>query len=68
MHAINHAVRGVMFKKFCDQMISKCLYNPFLAVERTCRISLTGFSDLQCVVYVTFLKQILCITVLHLPN
>ena len=37
-------------------MISKCLYNLFVAVERTRRISLAGFSDLQCVVYVTFHK------------
>ena len=59
---------GVVFKKLRDQMIIKCLYNLFLAVERTCRISLGGFSDLQCVVHVTFLKQILHITVLYLPN
>ena len=41
---------GVVFQKLCDQMISKCLYNLFLAVERTCRISLAGFSDLQYVI------------------
>ena len=29
-------------------MISKYLYNLFLAVERTRRISLASFSDLQC--------------------
>ena len=41
---------GVVFKKrLRDQTISKCLYNLFLAVERTHRIiSLAGFSDLQC--------------------
>ena len=42
---------GVVFKKLCDKMITKCL-----AVERTRRISLAGFGDLQCVVFVTFLK------------
>ena len=47
---------GVVFKKLRDQMISKCLYNLFLAVEQTRRISLAGFSNLQYVVYVTFLK------------
>ena len=40
---------------FCDQDISKCLYNLFLEVERTGRFSLADFSDLQCV-FVTFLK------------
>ena len=45
-----------MFKKFCDQTISKCLYNLFLVVEQTRRISLADFSDLQCIVYGTFLK------------
>ena len=43
-------------KPLRDQTIAKCLYNLFLAVERTGRISLAGFSDLQCVVFVTFLK------------
>ena len=57
-----------MFKKLHDQTIGKCLHNLFLAVERTRRISLAGFSDLQCVVYVKFLKYILHITVLYLPN
>ena len=66
---INRAVfSGAVFKKLRDQTISKCLYNLFLAVERTLRITLAGFSDLQCVVDVTFLKQILRITVLYLPN
>ena len=32
---------------FGDQDISKCLTNLFLVVERTNRISLAGFSDLQ---------------------
>ena len=55
---INRAVlvHAVVFKKLCDQTISKCLYNLFLAVERTRRISLAGFGDLQCVVYIIFLK------------
>ena len=50
---INHVV---LVESLRDQMISKYLYNLFLAVERTSRISLAGFGDLQCVVYVTFLK------------
>ena len=61
-HVINCAVlvHGVVFKKLRDQMTSiKCLYNLFLAVERTHRNILAGFSNLQCVVYVTFLKYIL---------
>ena len=33
---------------FGDQDISKCLYNLFLAVEQTNRISLASFSNLQC--------------------
>ena len=49
MHVINHAV--LVFKKLRDQTISKCLYNLFLAIERTHRISLPGCGDLQCVVY-----------------
>jgi len=28
-------------------MISKCLYNLFLAIERSCRICLVNFGDLQ---------------------
>ena len=52
-HMINHVV---LVESLRDQMISKYLYNLFLAVERTSRISLAGFGDLQCVVYVTFLK------------
>ena len=44
--------RGVLvescLKKLRDQMISKCLYNLFLAVEQTHRISLAGFSNLVC--------------------
>ena len=39
---------GAVFKKLRDQTISKCLYDLFLGVERTRRISLAGFSDLQC--------------------
>ena len=31
-----------------DKGISKCSYNLFLVVELTNRISLAGFSDLQC--------------------
>ena len=53
---------GVVFKKLRDQTISKCLYNLFLAIEQTRKISLAGFSDLQCVVYVTFHKYIFRIT------
>ena len=33
---------------FGDQDISKCLCNLFLVVERTNRISLAKFSDVQC--------------------
>ena len=33
---------------FGDQDISKCLTNLFLVVERTNKISLASFSDLQC--------------------
>ena len=33
---------------FSDQDISKCLTNLFLVVDRTNRISLASFSDLQC--------------------
>ena len=33
---------------FGDKDISKCSYNLFLVVERTNRISLASFSDLQC--------------------
>ena len=33
---------------FGDKDISKCLINLFLVVERTYRISLASFSDLQC--------------------
>ena len=33
---------------FGDKDISKCLTNLFLVVERTNRISLASFSDLQC--------------------
>ena len=65
---INSAVLvELCLKSFVIGTISKCLYNLFLTVERTHRISLAGFSDLQCVVYITFLKQILRITVLYLP-
>ena len=39
---------GAVFKRLRDQTIIKCLYNLFLAIERTRRISLAGFSDLQC--------------------
>ena len=54
-HVINHAVLVELLR---DQTISKCLYNlhVFLAVERTGRISLAGFSNLQCVIFVTFRK------------
>ena len=54
---------GVIFSStqtaaiFSDQLISKCLYNLFLTVKQTGRISLAGFSNLQChTVFVTFLK------------
>ena len=52
---INHAVSGEVH---CDQTITKCLYKLFPGVERTCRISLTGFSDYPCVgcVDIAFLK------------
>ena len=33
---------------FGDKDISKCLTNLFVVVERTHRISLASFSDLQC--------------------
>ena len=33
---------------FGDKDISKCLINLFLVIERTDRISLASFSDLQC--------------------
>ena len=33
---------------FSDKDISRCLTNLFLVVERTNRISLASFSDLQC--------------------
>ena len=33
---------------FSDKDISKCLTNLFLAIERTNRISLASFSNLQC--------------------
>ena len=33
---------------FGDKNISKCLTNLFLVVERTNRIGLASFSDLQC--------------------
>ena len=33
---------------FGEKDISKCSYNLFLVVEQTNRISLTSFSDLQC--------------------
>ena len=33
---------------FGDKDISKCSYNLFLVIERTNRISLASFSDLQC--------------------
>ena len=36
---------------FSDQDISKCSYNLFLVVERTNRISLASFSDLQCLTH-----------------
>ena len=45
---------GVIFSStqtaasFGDQDISKCSYNLFLVVQRTNRISLASFSDLQC--------------------
>ena len=40
---------GAIFSStFGDQDISKCLTNLFLVVERTNRISLASFSDLQC--------------------
>jgi len=46
-HVIYRAVSGVVFKRRQDQIITKCLYNLFLALEQTIRISLAGFSDLQ---------------------
>ena len=67
-HDQSCCLSGVVFKTFRDQTISKCLYNLFLAVDRTHRISLAGFSNLQCVVYITFLKYILHIAVLYLPK
>ena len=48
--------RAVLVESLRDQMISKCIHSLFLTVERTGRISLAGFSDLQCVVIVTFRK------------
>ena len=33
---------------FSNKDISKCSYNLFLVAERTNRISLASFSDLQC--------------------
>ena len=36
---------------FGDKDISKCSYNLFLVVERTNRISLASFSDLQCLAH-----------------
>ena len=55
-YMINRAVDGDLFKSHRDQIISKCLYNLFLALEQTRRISFAGCSDLQCVFYITFLK------------
>ena len=52
-HMINCAV---LEELLCDQVISKCLCSLFLAVEQTGRITVTGFSDLQCVVFITFRK------------
>ena len=49
-----HVWLGVIFSStqtaaiFGDNDISKCLTNLFLVVERTNRISLASFSDLQC--------------------
>ena len=45
---------------FGDKDISKCLTNLFLVVERTNRISLAGFSDLQCCLRNTHIKT--CVT------
>ena len=59
MHVINRAVGGIVFIWHHNQMITKCLYNLFLAIEKT-RISLAKFSNSQCDVYanvyVPFLK------------
>ena len=55
MHVINFAVSCLN-----SFMISKCLYNLFLAIKQAGRISLAGFNDLLChtceVVFLTFLK------------
>jgi len=60
-HVINRAGRESYFKRRRDQMITKCVYNLFLAVEQICRIGLASFSDLQSVVYtsvyITFLNK-----------
>ena len=46
---INRAVLVESCLKYLrKQTISKCLYNPFLAVKQSGRISLVGFCNLQC--------------------
>ena len=67
---INCAViSGVVFKKFRDQTISKCLYNLFLTVKRTCRISLAGLAIYSVLfTYHSLNKFIAVPNVLYLPN
>ena len=48
-----------------DKMISKCLYNIFLAVQRIRRATLAGFGENNGVVYTKYHKSIICITVLY---
>jgi len=68
VHVINRAVPvkqvQVMFIH-SDKMISKCLYNIFLAIQRICRTTLAGFGENNGVVYVKYQKSIICITVLN---
>jgi len=48
-----------------NEMISKCLYNLFLAVQQIRRVTLAGFSETNGVFYAKFHKSIICITVLY---
>ena len=46
-------------------MISRYLYNIFLAVRQICRANLAGFGENNGVVYAKYHKSIICITVLY---
>jgi len=67
MHVINHAVpvKQIQIVFICgDEMISKCLYNILLAVQRIRRATLAGFDE-NNVVHAKYHKSVIRIAVMY---